>query len=217
MEKAPNILIHEIYESIQGESSFAGLPCVFIRTTGCPLRCRWCDTVDAFEDGESIAIDEVVEKIHEYGPKLVELTGGEPLSQDAAIPLLQSLVQQNFTVLLETGGSEPIREVPPQVHVIMDIKCPGSNMHEKNLWENIAHLQPHHEVKFVIAGRDDFDWAVRVLKNYELADRCRVLFSPAFGLQKPDELVAWMLEGRVPARLNLQLHKYIWSPRKKGV
>lgn len=217
MEDQLKITVKEIYESIQGESSFAGLPCVFIRTAGCPLRCRWCDTAYAFEGGYESSISEILAEVSSYKSRLVELTGGEPLSQSGSIELLRQLVLENYTVLMETSGSESIAEVPSQVHVIMDIKCPGSNMHERNRWENIAYLQPHHEVKFVIADRADFEWSVEILSRHALAERCKVLFSPAFGLLEPRVLIEWMLAQSVPARLNLQLHKYIWSPRKKGV
>lgn len=213
----PNLSVTEIYASVQGESTFAGSPCTFVRLSGCPLRCRWCDTSYSFHGGESLTILDVVAKVRELALPLVELTGGEPLAQEGAVPLLEELIAAGFKVLLETSGALPIAPVPPACHVIMDLKAPGSGMTDKNLWQNIDALAPHHEVKIVLANRGDFDWALDIIERYNLAARCQVLLSPAFGLLPPKTLVEWLLASKVPARLNLQIHKYIWSPRQKGV
>jgi 7-carboxy-7-deazaguanine synthase len=209
--------VTEIYKSVQGESSYAGLPCTFIRMTGCPLRCRWCDTVYSFEGGEDATLETITKKVRELGVNLVELTGGEPLAQKGSYELANHLSQGGFKVLIETGGSETIEGLSPEVHVIMDIKCPGSKMDGRNLWSNIERLKQSDEVKFVIASHEDFDWAVSICKKHDLEKKCRLLFSPAFGLVQPKDLVEWLLESHIDARLNLQQHKYIWHPRAKGV
>jgi len=209
--------ITEIYESIQGESIYAGWPCVFIRLTGCPLRCRWCDTVYSFEGGEEVNLGEVSERVQSFAANLVELTGGEPLAQPECVPLMHELVKAGKKVLIETGGSEAIENVPEQVHIIMDIKCPDSQMSDRNRYENIDLLKRSDEVKFVVASRNDFDWAVKTVRDYDLIDKCQVAFSPAFGLLKEEQLVNWILEIGLNIRLNMQIHKYIWSPRTKGV
>jgi len=209
--------VTEIYKSVQGESSYAGLPCTFIRMTGCPLRCRWCDTAYAFEGGEDASLETIMQKVKELGVHLVELTGGEPLAQKGSYELANHLSESGYKVLIETGGSEPIAGLHQNVHVIMDIKCPGSKMDGKNLWSNIELLKPTDEVKFVVASKEDFSWAVTVCEKYDLEKKCRLLFSPAFGLVQPKDLVEWLLESGANARLNLQQHKFIWHPRAKGV
>lgn len=208
--------ITEVYTSIQGESRFAGLPCTFIRLAGCSLRCRWCDTVYSYGQGPQSSIQEVVAGLPAY-PKLVEITGGEPLEQPGAIPLMRALLAAGYEVLLETSGSEPIEDVPDEVTVICDIKCPGSGMEARNRWENIPHLKPTDEVKFVIADRTDFEYAKAIMAKYRLSERCKVLMSVAFGQLKEAELVEWLLADQLDVRFNLQQHKYIWSPRAKGV
>jgi 7-carboxy-7-deazaguanine synthase len=210
-------VITEIYKSVQGESSYAGLPCTFIRLTGCPLRCRWCDTVYSFQGGQTLTLDQIVGQVKELGVQLVELTGGEPLAQSSCPNLAKMLCDAGFKVLIETSGSEDIGVLDPRVHVIMDLKAPGSKMVERNLWSNIPKLKATDEVKIVIADRDDFDWAYAEIKKHELESRCHVLLSPAFGLLQPKDLVEWMLETKIQARLNLQQHKFIWHPRAKGV
>lgn len=214
---ANDLVITEIYGSIQGESSYAGLPCTFIRLTGCPLRCRWCDTAYGFDGGASMSQDDVIAKSKEIGLTLVELTGGEPLAQKACIPLADRLIKEGFKVLIETSGSEDISALHKEVHIIMDLKAPGSNMDAKNLWSNLTHLKPTDEVKMVLSHREDFDWAVGIIKEHKLAERCNVLLSCAFGLLQPKDLAEWMVAEKTPARLNLQQHKYIWHPRAKGV
>jgi 7-carboxy-7-deazaguanine synthase len=211
-----DLVVTEFFKSIQGESSWAGTPCSFVRLTGCPLRCRWCDSVYTFKGGQRFSIAQIMEQVAAYGLPLVEVTGGEPLAQENCIPLLQSLAEAGYTVLLETSGAISIAEVPATTH-IMDIKCPGSGMVERNLWENIAHLKAKDEVKFVISHREDFDWCLEVIKEHALSSRCTLLLSPAWGLLEPKQLAAWVLEDNLSCRLNLQQHKYIWGPRVKGV
>lgn len=211
------LTITEIYKSIQGESSFAGLPCTFIRLTGCPLRCRWCDTVYSFKGGKVQNFNEILAEVKKLGAPTVELTGGEPLAQAGAENLVQQLLHEGYQVLIETSGSEDIGRLPAKAHVIMDIKCPGSGMHDRNDWENIAKLKVTDEIKFVIASREDFDWALGIVKKYHLEEVAQLLFSPAFALVQPKDLVDWLLESGVKARLNMQWHKYIWHPRAKGV
>ena len=209
--------VSEIYESVQGESSWAGLLCIFIRLTGCPLRCRWCDTAYGFVGGERLSIREVLGRVSCFKSKLVELTGGEPMAQDQTTHLMEVLNQSGYQILMETGGSLLLKQVPLYVNLVMDLKCPGSGMSHHNLYENLQYLKPSDNIKFVLASYEDFLWALETIEKYSLNSICQVLMSPAWGHVKPDELVSWMLETGVPARLNLQLHKYIWDPRKKGV
>jgi 7-carboxy-7-deazaguanine synthase len=211
------LIITEIYASVQGESSYAGIPCTFVRLTGCPLRCRWCDTAYGFYGGTQMDINAIVERVAELGLPLVELTGGEPLAQKDCATLAQRLIEKGHRVLIETGGSEDVSVLPGKTHIIMDIKCPGSQMHERNLWANLDHLKPTDEIKMVLAGRDDFEWATNLIKERQLASRFNVLLSPAFGLLQPKDLAEWMVAEKLNARLNLQQHKYIWHPRAKGV
>jgi len=211
------LTITEIYKSIQGESSFTGWPCTFIRLSGCPLRCRWCDTVYSFKEGQGLTIPEIIAQVEDLGVPLVELTGGEPLAQREAPDLMAQLLERGYRVLLETGGSEPIETVPAGVHIIMDIKCPGSGMSDRNRWENLDFLKASDELKFVIADEADFRWAARLVRDQKLNERCACLFSAAFGLVSNKQLVEWILAEQLPVRLNLQVHKFIWSPRAKGV
>lgn len=212
-----DLRVTEIYRSLQGESTYAGLPCSFVRLTGCPLRCRWCDSAYAFEGGEIKSISQVVKEVKALGVPLVELTGGEPMAQAGAVPLMQTLLDEGFQVLIETGGSEAIDAIPPEVRIILDVKCPGSRMEGRNHWQNLEKLRPHDEVKFVIASKEDFVWAKDVVEKYRLNLRNTVLFSPAFGLVKPRDLAAWILEENTPVRMQIQQHKYIWDPKAKGV
>lgn len=212
-----SLRITEIYPSIQGESSFAGFPCTFVRLTGCPLRCRWCDTAYAFEGGVDTSINAIVSEVKRHGIDLVELTGGEPLAQVGVKSLMGELIRAGHKVLIETGGSESIADIPADVHVIMDIKCPGSRMVERNLWSNVGLLKATDEVKFVLADRADFDWAESIVGKYDLNAKVNVLYSCAFGLLAPKDLAHWMVDTKSKARLQLQQHKYIWDPRKKGV
>lgn len=212
-----SLLIHEIYRSLQGESTFAGLPCVFVRFTACNLRCGYCDTPHAFTEGTLLTLDQVVEQTLQLGDPVVELTGGEPLLQPEAFPLMTRLADAGRTVLLETSGSIDIGPVDRRVHVILDLKTPGSGEVAANCWANIPLLKPTDELKFVLCDRADFDWAVAQIHRHRLLDRCPVLFSTSFGTVPPTELAAWILETGLPIRLQLQLHKILWDPAARGV
>ena len=217
MPVTDTLIITEIYASVQGESSYAGLPCTFVRLTGCPLRCRWCDTAYGFDGGTEMSLEAICARVSELGVKLVELTGGEPLAQKNCSTLAMMLTDRGFKVLIETGGSEDVTHLPKTTHIIMDIKCPGSQMADRNLWENLDHLKPTDEIKMVLSHREDFDWAVDIINKHKLTERFNVLLSPAFGLLQPKDLVQWMMAAKLNVRLNLQLHKFIWHPRAKGV
>jgi len=218
MAAADQIRIHEIYESIQGESTFAGLPCTFVRLSRCNLRCRWCDTPQAFEGGTQLPRAEVLEKALSFGTPLVELTGGEPLLQPGAIPLLQELCDSGRTVLLETSGERDISGVDPRVHRIMDLKAPGSDESHRNRWENIEHLSQRDEIKVVLSDRADYDWAKAVIQAHDLASRVNaVLLSCVWGELDPKDLVQWVLEDRLPVRVQMQMHKLIWDADTQGV
>lgn len=208
--------VTEIFHSIQGESTHAGRPCVFVRLAGCNLRCRWCDSEYTFTGGDRMSIDEVVERVKGYGCNLVEITGGEPLAQAEALDLIRRLADDGFEVLLETSGSIDVGPVDPRTKIILDLKCPGSGEEAKNRWQNVDVLRPHDEIKFVIADRTDYDWARRVMQERQL-DRWTVLFSPVWGEMDLKSLAEWMLADRVPARLQTQLHKHIWGADVKGV
>ena len=212
-----NLKINEIYYSIQGESSFTGLPCIFIRLTYCNLRCSYCDSEYTFYEGNDMSINQILDKIREYPCKLVEVTGGEPLVQKECIELLQKLVELNYNVLLETSGSLTIKNVPNQVINIIDFKCPTSNMEKKNLWDNINYLKNGDEVKFVIGDREDYDWAKRKIKKYRIEDKCSILMSPSYNQIQEKELVKWILEDNLNVRFQIQLHKKIWPEEEKGV
>ena len=209
--------VTEIFHSVQGESTFAGLPCVFVRLTGCPLRCTWCDTEYAFFGGTDRSIDDILDTVRSYGCRLVEVTGGEPLAQPDTGTLLRRLCQEEFTVLLETSGAVDTIIVDPAVRIILDVKCPGSGMTERMHWPNVERLRPQDEAKFVIQDRHDYEWAKHILDRFRLLDRCPVLFSPVFGALDPRQLAEWLLADRLPIRLQLQLHKHIWTPDMRGV
>lgn len=209
--------VNEIYYSVQGESSKAGLPCIFVRLTYCNLRCSYCDTEYAFYEGNDFSIDTIIEQIKKYNCKLVEITGGEPLVQEECLPLMEKLCDMGYEVMIETGGSLPIEKIDERVSVIMDLKCPSSKMMQKNRYENINHLKAIDEVKFVIGTREDYDWCKKIIKEYNLSEKCHILFSVVFGQLKPIDLVNWILEDNLPVRFQLQMHKIIWEPTKKGV
>ena len=211
------VRITEVYASVQGESTHVGKPCVFVRLTGCPLRCVWCDSEFTFTGGQVRDVDQVVAEAHALGIHTIEVTGGEPLVQPTAIPLMQKLLDLGHEVLLETSGALSIADVPDAVHVIMDLKCPDSGEEARNHWANIELLRSHHEVKFVIASRRDYEWSRDVVREHALNERCECLFSPAWGDVDPKELVDWILEDRLPVRFQLQLHKAIWPPDERGV
>lgn len=210
--------VFEIYLSIQGESTHVGRPCVFVRLAACDLRCSWCDTPYAFTGGKKMSIDEVMTEVRALQCNLVELTGGEPLLQKEAIPLMQRLRDEGFEVLVETGGHLPIHDLPAGVHAIMDVKCPGSGEAGKMHWPNLEVLSKAHEVKFVIRDRTDYDYARDVITTHALATKAGdVLLSPVHGVLAADALARWMLADHLPARLQIQTHKYIWSPETRGV
>jgi 7-carboxy-7-deazaguanine synthase len=212
------LTVFEIYLSIQGESTHTGRPCTFVRLAACNLRCAWCDTPYAFTGGTKRTVDDVLVEVRALGCRLVELTGGEPLLQPAAIPLMERLVAEGFEVLLETGGHMPIDDVPDPVVTIMDVKCPGSGESDAMHWPNLDRLSAHDELKFVIRDRADFDYACALVARHGLAARvAAVLFSPVFGVLEPADLAGWILDARVPARLQLQTHKYVWDPAARGV
>jgi 7-carboxy-7-deazaguanine synthase len=216
--RAETLTINEIYHSIQGESTWAGEPCVFVRLTFCDLRCSYCDTEYAFYDGKKQTLDEIVAGVAGLGCKLVEITGGEPLLQKNVLPLMTTLADAGFTVLLETSGAHDIGPVDPRVHRIMDLKTPGSGECERNLFSNIDHLTERDEVKFVIGSREDYEWSREQVSEFKLNERCRaVLFSPIFGRIDPREIVEWILGDRLPVRFQLQMHKFIWTPTQRGV
>lgn len=213
-----SLRITEIYHSIQGESTWAGLPCTFVRLARCNLRCRWCDTTYSFHGGDSMTLDEIIVRCDSYGCTLVELTGGEPLAQPECIPLSQQLLDKGYTVLIETSGSLPIAPLPAEVIKIMDLKCPGSGECDKNDYSNIDELTKQDEVKFVIASREDYEWAREQVNEHALVDRCNaVLFSPVFGEIDPKDMVNWITEDHLSVRFQLQMHKFIWPPDQKGV
>lgn len=209
--------VNEIYYSIQGESTKAGLPCVFIRLTYCNLRCSYCDTEYAFYEGKELSLEEIFTKVKKYRCNLVELTGGEPLVQSESLELMKLLCDTGYEVLLETGGSLPIDNVDLRVKIIMDLKCPSSNMAKKNLYENISFLKKSDEVKFVLGSREDYEWAKTILLQYDLQNKCDVLFSVVFGKLQPVTAVEWILEDNLQIRFQLQMHKFIWHPEQKGV
>jgi 7-carboxy-7-deazaguanine synthase len=208
--------VTEIFFSIQGESSHAGRPCVFVRLTGCNLRCVWCDSEYTFTGGEAMTLDEVLERVRSFGCRLVEVTGGEPLLQKETFDLIRRLCEENYEVLVETSGSIPIDPVDDRATIILDIKCPGSGEMEKNLWENLDRLRSRDEIKFVIADRADFEWARDLVRERKL-DRWTVLFSAAFADLDMKDLAGWILEERLPVRFQTQLHKHIWGAEVTGV
>ncbi len=209
--------VTEIFHSIQGESTFVGRPCVFVRLTGCPLRCTWCDTEYAFYGGREDSIDRILDAVRAYECPLVEVTGGEPLAQPQTLELLKVLCEQDFTVLLETSGALDTSGVDPRVRIILDVKCPASGMTERMHWANVERLRSQDEAKFVVQDRTDYDWAKDVVARYRMLDRCTVLFSPVFGRLDPQRLAEWVLADRLPIRFQLQLHKHIWAPDMRGV
>lgn len=209
--------ITEIFHSIQGESSYAGQPCAFVRLTGCPLRCTWCDTEYSFYGGQECSIDEVLERVGSFGCRLVEITGGEPLAQPEAFSLVAKLCDAGYTVLIETSGAMDIAAVDERAHVILDVKCPGSGMTDRMHWPNLAKLTMKDEAKFVLADRQDYEWAREIMTRYQLTERCPVLLSPVFGRLEPRQLAEWVLADRLPVRFQLQIHKFIWASDMRGV
>ncbi len=218
------IKINEIYYSIQGESSKSGLPTVFVRLTYCNLRCSYCDSEYAFNDGTEMTINAIIDELKKYNCNLVEITGGEPLFQSEALDLMKKLCDTGFEVMLETGGSLPINEIDKRVMIIMDLKCPSSNMMKKNLYENLDFIKPADEIKFVVGNRDDYEWCKEIIGKFNLLEKCNILFSVVFGRLEPITLVEWILQDKTwlsatpgKIRYQLQIHKYIWEPTAKGV
>ena len=209
--------VNEIFYSIQGESTYSGRPCVFVRLTACNLRCRWCDTEYAFYEGETFTVEQVLEQVRAYKCPLVEITGGEPLLQEEVYPLMDQLLLEGYEVLIETGGSLDVGRLDPRVVKIMDLKAPGSGMDRFNNLSNLQHLDRKDQVKFVVADRRDYEWAKGMMAEHALAERAEVLFSPVFGELHPRELAEWILADRLPARLQIQLHKVLWDPDQRGV
>ena len=205
--------VTEIFHSIQGESTHAGRPCVFVRLTGCPLRCRWCDTAYAFYGGERRTFEEILADVRRFDCRLVEVTGGEPLAQPAVHELLSCLADEGYEVLLETSGALSIESVDPRVAIILDLKCPDSGESARNRWENLAKLKPRDEVKFVLASRADYEWAKEQLTKVELSSPRVVLFSPVWDQLPPTELATWILADRLPVRMQLQVHKVLFGDR----
>lgn len=220
---APFLRVTEIFHSIQGESTWSGLPCTFVRLTGCPLRCVWCDTEYAFHGGERLSLEAIVSQVRSIGTSLVELTGGEPLMHPNAFRLAELLLNDGFTVLVETSGAIDVEPLDPRAHKIMDLKCPGSGEIEKNLWDNLNHLTVRDEVKFVVADRADYEWTRDVIRERELERRMKegdlgaLLVSPVWDGPDPADLARWILEDHLPVRLQTQLHKHIWDPAARGV
>lgn len=212
------LTVNEIFYSIQGESSFSGRPCVFVRLTACDLRCAWCDTAYAFEGGQKTSVEDVIARVDTYGCPLVEITGGEPLLQEDVYPLMGRLLAAGKTVLLETGGHIDISQVPVAVVKVVDVKCPGSGEVRRNDWSNLERLASHDEVKFVIRDRVDYEFARDQVRRHDLVNRCAVvLFSPLHRVLDPAQLATWLLEDHVPARIQVQLHKYLWGDDDRGV
>lgn len=218
-----HLRVTEIFHSIQGESTWTGRPCTFVRLTGCPLRCVWCDTTYAFHGGARMSVDAILEQVREFGTPLVEITGGEPLIQRNAFTLVRRLLDEGYTVLVETSGTVDVSPLDPRAHKIMDLKCPGSRESERNLWSNLEHLTGRDEVKFVVKDRADYEWARNVIRQHGLDRRVRegtlheILLSPVWGELELEPLAEWILDDRLPVRLQTQLHKHIWGANVPGV
>ncbi len=217
MDASTRLRVNEIFHSVQGEGTRAGVRCVFVRLTGCPLRCTWCDTAYAFTAGRWLTCDDILAQVRQFECPTVEVTGGEPLLQPAVYPLLTRLADEFETVLLETSGALSIADVDPRVARSVDVKAPGSGESERNHWPNMELLTPRDEVKFVLTGPDDYAWAGEIVRQYGLLARCPVIFAPVHGELKPVDLAAWILDDRLDVRLGLQLHKLIWPPDTRGV
>jgi 7-carboxy-7-deazaguanine synthase len=211
MSDTPRLRITEIFYSLQGESTLVGYPTVFVRLTGCPLRCGYCDTAYAFQGGEWMSLDAIMEQVSGYRTRYVTVTGGEPLAQNNCLPLLQRLCEAGCQVSLETSGALDISATDPRVIRVVDLKTPGSGEVERNLYENMGHLQAHDQVKFVICSRADYEWAKEKIEEHDLDGRCELLFSPSHDQQNATELAEWILQDQLPVRMQLQLHKYLWG------
>jgi 7-carboxy-7-deazaguanine synthase len=218
MVRRAMLTVNEIFHSIQGESTHTGRPCVFVRLTACDLRCSWCDTPYAFTEGRKMSVDEVIDRVREYGCDVVEITGGEPLLQKEVYRLMEKLLDEGRTVMIETGGHLSADGIPAGVVRVIDVKCPGSGESDKVHWPNLDRLRSSDELKFVIKDRIDYEFARDVVNRHDLITRCAaVLFSPVHGVLEAKQLAEWILADRLPVRLQLQAHKYIWSPETRGV
>jgi 7-carboxy-7-deazaguanine synthase len=217
VNRGGSLKVCEIFTSIQGESSYAGMPCTFVRLMGCNLRCSYCDTTFAYDEGTTLSVEEIMEKIRRAGIGLVEITGGEPLLQKDVYPFTESLIDEGYKVLIETNGSVSVREIDKRAVVILDLKTPASGMSDKMDFSNIDEVKRNDEIKFVITDRNDYEWSREIIDRFGLEGKCNLLFSPAFGILAPETLSRWMIDDRVRARLNLQLHKYIFGPEKRRV
>jgi 7-carboxy-7-deazaguanine synthase len=219
----PALRVTEIFYSIQGESTWAGVPCTFVRLTGCPLRCVWCDTAYAFHGGERMSFDEIVARVRAYPADVIEVTGGEPLAHAPAYALMKRLLEEGYTVLVETSGAFDVAPLDPRVHKIMDLKCPGSGESHRNRWENLEHLTERDEIKFVVKDRNDYEWARETIRARGLDARVEagslraLLVSPVWGDIDLEELADWILEDALRVRLQMQLHKLVWGPERTGV
>lgn len=209
--------VNEIFRSIQGETTFQGVPSLFIRTTGCNLRCTWCDTKYAYDDGTDYTVEELLKIVEKYQCRYVVITGGEPLIQNEVPLLVERLIRAGYKVLIETNGSPDISILHPDSFKIVDIKCPGSGMSEQMQWQNIDHLTAQDEIKFIIADHEDYLWAKSIIESYKLSSRCTVLLSPVFNRLDPKALAGWILADNLSVRLQLQIHKYIWGTEVRGV
>ncbi len=215
--------VTEIFHSVQGESTWVGMPCTFVRLTGCPLRCVWCDTEYSFHGGERMSLDDIIARVRTIGTPVVEVTGGEPLIHRNAFVLVERLLDEGFTVLVETSGAVDVAPLDPRAHKIMDLKCPGSGESARNLWSNLEHLGARDEIKFVVADRADYEWARGVIREHGLDERVRtgtlraLLFSPVWDAVEWRDLAEWILDDRLPARFQLQLHKLVWGANVPGV
>ena len=209
--------VTEIYKSIQGEGSKAGFPCVFVRLTGCNLRCSWCDTEYGYNGGSEMPLDDILSSVAKFNCSLVEITGGEPLMQDGTPQLVDLLLKNEYTVMVETAGAHDISVISEKAKRIVDMKCPGSSMVERNDYDNLNRITPHDELKFVVAGEEDFTWAVQLINKYDLINKCPVIISPVFGKVSEEKLATLVLDSGLNIRMQLQLHKYIWGPDKTGV
>ncbi|MBS1257490.1 MAG: 7-carboxy-7-deazaguanine synthase [Candidatus Scalindua arabica] len=214
---APLLCVNEIFKSIQGESSYAGIPCVFVRLTGCNLRCSYCDTTYAYDEGTRMSVYEILSTIKGYDCKNVCITGGEPLLQKSVTKLINLLKKSQYKIFVETGGSINIDMLPKAVIRIMDIKCPDSGMDKEMDWDNIEKLKVRDEAKFIISSKKDYEWAKRITRKYKLTDRAQILFGVAYGKIKPKTLAGWILKDRLEVRLQLQLQKYIWPDKARGI
>jgi len=216
-KKEPLLRVNEIFKSIQGESTYAGIPCVFIRLTGCNLRCSYCDTAYAYDEGPAMSLDEIIKRVNRYGCRNICITGGEPLLQENINKLINLLKKNHFNVYIETNGSQNIDVLPKAIVRIVDIKCPGSGMEQEMDWKNIKRLTCNDEVKFIISSKRDYEWAKEITKKYKIVDRTTVLFGLAHGKLKPKTLAGWILKDGLDVRLQLQLHKIVWPDKTRCV